>query len=77
VLGDSRFDLMAKAYLSARPSRSFTLRNLGSRLEGWLRKHPTCARSRLKFALDMVRLEWAHIEAFNGKAELRSTRKIS
>jgi hypothetical protein len=61
---------MAEAYLSGHPSRSFTLRNLGSRLEGWLRKHPTCAGSRLKLALDMVRLEWAHIEAFDGKAEL-------
>jgi hypothetical protein len=70
VLGDSRFDLMAKAYLSGHPSRSFTLRDLGSQLEGWLRKHPTCAGSRLKLALDMVRLEWAHIEAFDGKAEL-------
>jgi Putative DNA-binding domain len=69
VLGDSRFDSMAKAYLSACPSRSFTLRNLGSRLEGWLRKHPSWAASRQKLAIDMVRLEWADIEAFDGKAE--------
>jgi Putative DNA-binding domain len=69
VLGESRFDSMAKAYLSACPSRSFTLRNLGSRLEGWLRKHPSWAGSRQKLAIDMVRLEWADIEAFDGKAE--------
>jgi hypothetical protein len=69
VLGDTRFDSMAKAYLSACPSRSFTLRNLGSRLEDWLRKHPSWAGARRKLAIDMVRLEWADIETFDGKAE--------
>jgi len=40
VLGDRRFDAVAKAYLTDCPSRSFTMRDLGSRLESWLRKHP-------------------------------------
>jgi Putative DNA-binding domain len=69
VLGDRRFDALAKAYIVDCPSRSFTLRNLCSRLEPWLRKHPSWAGPRKKLALDMVRLEWAHIEAFDGKAE--------
>jgi len=69
VLGDRRFAAAAKAYLTDCPSRSFTLRNLGSRLEAWLRKHPKRAGSRQKLALEMVRLEWAEIEAFDGKAE--------
>ena len=69
VLGGTRFDAVAKAYLTDCPSRSFTLRNLGSRLEEWLRKHPKWAGSRQKLAVDMVRLEWAEIEAFDGKAE--------
>src|ERR1700731_115745 len=69
VLGDRRFEAMSKAYLVDCPSRSFTLRNLGSRLEGWLRKHPALAGSRHALAIDMVRLEWADIEAFDGKAE--------
>ncbi len=69
VLGDRRFDAVAKAYATDCPSRTFTLRNLGSRLEQWLRKHPSWAGSRQKLALDMVRLEWADIEAFDGKAE--------
>ena len=68
VLGGRRFDAVAKAYLTDCPSRSFTLRNLGSRLESWLRKHPRWAGSRQRLALDMVRLEWADIEAFDGKA---------
>jgi hypothetical protein len=69
VLGGSRFDRMAKAYLSDCPSQSFTLRNLGSRLRGWLPKNPEWAGTRLPLALDMVRLEWADIEAFDGAAE--------
>lgn len=69
VLGDRRFDAVAKAYIADCPSRSFTLRNLCSRLELWLKRHPSWAGPRQKLALDMVRLEWADIEAFDGKAE--------
>jgi Putative DNA-binding domain len=69
VLGGRRFDALAKAYLTDCPSQSFTLRNLGSRLEGWLRKHPAWAGPRQQLAIDMARLEWADIEAFDGKME--------
>jgi hypothetical protein len=69
VLGDRRFEAMCNAYLVDCPSRSFTLRNLGSRLESWLRKHPKWAGSKQALALDIVRLEWAEIQAFDGKAE--------
>jgi hypothetical protein len=51
------------------PSRSFTLRNLGARLETWLRKHPKWAGPKQDLAIDIARLEWADIEAFDGKAE--------
>ena len=60
---------MAKAYLIDCPSQSFTLRNLGSRLVNWLQKHPTWAGSRQNLAVDMARLEWADIEAFDGLRE--------
>jgi hypothetical protein len=69
VLGDRRFDAMCKAYLVDCPSTSFTLRNLGSKLESWLRKNPKWAGTKQTLALDIVRLEWADIEAFDGKAE--------
>jgi hypothetical protein len=69
VLGARRFDAMCQAYLVDCPSRSFTLRNLGSQLESWLRKHPKWAGDKQALALDIVRLEWADIEAFDGKAE--------
>lgn len=69
VLGERPFDAMAKAYLVANPSRSFTLRNLGSGLPSWLKKNPKWAGENLDLALDIVRLEWADVEAFDGKAE--------
>jgi hypothetical protein len=65
VLGDQKFDAMSKAYLIDCPSTSFTLRNLGSKLESWLRKHPRWAGKSQRLALDIVRLEWADIEAFD------------
>jgi hypothetical protein len=45
------------------------LRNLGARLETWLRKHPKWAGPKQELAIDIARLEWADIEAFDGKAE--------
>ena len=69
VLGDRRFDAMCKAYIVDCPSRSFTLRNLGAQLESWLRKHPHWAGPKHALAVDIARLEWADIEAFDGAAE--------
>lgn len=69
VLGDRRFQQLAQAYLRDCPSRSHTLRNLGDRLEAWLIANPKHAGSHLPLALDMLKLEWANIEAFDA-AEL-------
>jgi hypothetical protein len=56
VLGEKPFLKLAEAYLVKYPSASFTLRNLGSRLERFLRQEPQCAGKRLPLALDVVRL---------------------
>lgn len=69
ILGERRFDDMCRAYLQECPSQSFTLRNLGSRLEAWLSRNPQWLRRKKVLALDMVRLEWADIEAFDREAE--------
>jgi hypothetical protein len=74
VLGKRAFHRLSRAYLSDCPSQSFTLGNLGSRLERWLQRNPEYAGSGHALALDplvrdMVRLEWAHIEAFDSVAE--------
>jgi hypothetical protein len=65
VLGPNVFNRLSRAYLSDCTSQSFTLRNLGSRLADWLARNPKYAGNRHAIALDMARLEWAHIEAFD------------
>ena len=65
VVGQRRFDKLLVAYLSDCPSESFTLRNLGSRLPAWLRHHPAFTPGVRRLALDMARLEWADIEAYD------------
>lgn len=66
IIGERRFVKLAQAYLRNCPSQSFTLRDLGSRLETWLSEHPEFAGDRLALALEMVKVEWAHIVAFDG-----------
>jgi hypothetical protein len=68
VLGDKQFDAMCKAYIVACPSTSFTLRNLGSKMESWLRAHPKWAGKKQTLALDIARLEWGDIEAFDNES---------
>jgi len=65
VLGTRKFERLMRNYLTDCPSESFTLRNLGARLESWLPTHPQYLEPRTQLALDMARLEWAHIEAFD------------
>jgi hypothetical protein len=66
VLGEDRFYDLTIAYLTKNPSRSFTLRNLGDRLESFLEEEPHWVAPHKKLARDIVRLEWAHIVAFDG-----------
>jgi Putative DNA-binding domain len=73
ILGDRAFEKLSIAYLQECPSQSFTLRNLGSRLEAWLRTHLEHIAGVEDIALDMVRLEWADIEAFDEGALPRLT----
>ena len=68
IVGDDAFHKLSLAYLTAHPSTSFTMRNLGGRLEAWLRRRRQYTGGQHALALDMVRLEWAHIEAFDGLA---------
>ena len=69
VMGDEKFDALVQAYLIENPSRSFTLRNLGSRLEFWLRQNPLYIQPHEQLALDMVRLEWSDTECFDAAEE--------
>ena len=66
VLGARAFHRLARTYLTECPSQSYTMRNVGSRLSGWLQSHPEFAGPVPALAVDMARLEWAHIEAYDG-----------
>ncbi len=65
VVGSARFEKLSVAYLTAHPSRSFTLRNLGSKLADWLVRHSEFAGRRHALAVDVARIEWAFVEAFD------------
>lgn len=65
LLGHAAFEVLSIAYLTAHPSRSFTLRNLGSKLVDWLTENPAFAGRRYRLALDVARVEWAYVEAFD------------
>jgi hypothetical protein len=71
ILGEERFARMGLAYLEQCPSESFSLRNLGRRLVAFLEANPRWIKPLQKPALDMARLEWAHIEAFDNEAKPR------
>jgi hypothetical protein len=69
VVGERRFMKLATAYLSRYPSDSYTLRDLGNRLEQFLGEEPHWSAPREELALDMVRFEWAQVVAFDGPAK--------
>ena len=68
IIGARAFEAMSVAYLTAYPSRSFTLRNLGSNLAEWLARNPHFAGRRARLAEDVARMEWAFVETFDSAA---------
>ena len=66
VLGHRRFDALIVAYLKDNPSTSWTLRDLSSGLPAFLEAHPELSGRRHRLAVDVARLEWAYVEAFDG-----------
>lgn len=69
LLGQRRFHKLSRAYLAKHPSASWTLRNLGSRLEQFLVDEPAWAGPKLAAAVDIVRFEWAQVVAFDAERE--------
>jgi hypothetical protein len=69
ILGEKKFHRLRVAYLAKYPSASFTLRNLGSRLEKFLTEEPQWTRPHNDICLDMVRFEWAQVVAFDEEAK--------
>jgi hypothetical protein len=73
IVGEKKFMALAVAYLAKYPSVSFTLRNLGQRLEKFLREEPRWIAPHEELALDMTRFEWAQVVAFDDAARPRIT----
>jgi hypothetical protein len=65
IVGAAAFERLSVAYLAAHPSRSFSLRNLGRQLPSWLAANPAYAGRRHRIAVDVARIEWAFVEAFD------------
>lgn len=68
VLGDRKFMRLSEAYLTKYPSRSFTLRNLPSRLAQFIREEPQWTRPHTALCLDLAHFEWARVEVFDTAA---------
>src|SRR5882757_3700564 len=59
LLGETKFDAFATAYLQAHPSRSWSLRDLSSRLADFIVHEPQWTAPRTLAARDLARFEWA------------------
>jgi len=69
IVGERKFMKLARAYLTRYQSDSYTLRDLGNRLEQFLREEPDWSAPREDLALDMARFEWAQVVAFDGPSK--------
>ena len=65
LLGDKKFTRLIEVYLAKYPSRSFTLRNLCSRLTQFIREEPRWTAPYTRLALAVTRFEWAQTLAFD------------
>ena len=63
VLGGSAFTALADGYIGARPSQSFTLRDFGIALPGFVAQH--AAAGEREFAAELAAFERAFVEAFD------------
>lgn len=68
LLGEEKFDALVRAYLAKYPSRSFTLRNLSSRLAQFIKEEPRFTAPDTALAHAVARFEWAQTVAFDGEA---------
>src|SRR5262245_2905868 len=69
IVGERKFVKLIAAYLARCPSDSYTLRDLGNRLERFLREEPQWAAPREELAIDMARFEWAQVLAFDAPSK--------
>jgi len=73
LLGEKKCAALVRGYLAKYPSRSFTLRNLCSRLPQFIREEPRWTSPRTALAHAVARFEWAQTVAFDGEARPKLT----
>lgn len=66
VLGERKFEKLAVAYLEACGSTTWSLRDLGAGLEAFIQQHPQLVAPHLALAVEMIRVELARVQAFDG-----------
>ena len=76
VLGERKFDRLAVAYLEACGSHSWNLRDIGANLIPFLEKNPALTHPRSELALDVARVEWARVLAFDDPEKPPITTKV-
>ena len=69
LLGERRFAALAQTYLTKYPSRSFTLRNLCSRLPQFILEEPKLTAPDTALAHAVARFEWAQTHGFDAASE--------
>lgn len=71
VVGERKFERLAVAYLESCGSQSWSLRDLGQFMERFLIEHPELVAPHAALALDVARVEWARVRAFDGEEKPR------
>jgi len=67
ILGAEKFDTLVTAYVTAHPSTTHTLRDLGAKLPEFILQSPELTGKDTAMAHQMCLFEWAAIEAFDRK----------
>jgi hypothetical protein len=67
LLGAEKFDSLIYAYVSAHPSTTHTLRDLGAKLPEFVLQHPEIVGKDSNMCHQMSLFEWGAIEAFDRK----------
>jgi Putative DNA-binding domain len=65
VIGEEPFEKLIVAYLETHPSRSWTMRNLGSQMPEFVANRPDLIGEPFDLAKDIAVMEWARVVAFD------------
>lgn len=67
LLGEKKYKQLRDSYLYKLPSRSFTLRDLGSRLPSFIKSYSKLTKNEKIAAFECASFEWGKIESYDSK----------